>query len=186
MAIGSGADAGSLVARNYANFRGVDFTNRKDEISIVRSPNMLNLWKNYRSSNGLALETRPDIEKVGEYEDKLYSLFFYTYGGKKHKITHVGDKLYDDDKVILEGLNEVTVSLFIYQTKLYIIDEKEYYVYDGETIKPIEGYIPITTVCPGNSKLFSLVNSGFDIKNSFTLIWLLKATWLIVSPTWTV
>ena len=146
MAIGSGADAGSLVARNYANFRGVDFTNRKDEISIVRSPDMLNLWKNYRSSNGLALETRPDIEKVGEYEDKLYSLFFYTYGGKKHKITHVGDKLYDDDKVILEGLNEVTVSLFIYQTKLYIIDEKEYYVYDGETIKPIEGYIPITTV----------------------------------------
>lgn len=146
MAVGSGADAGGLIPRNYANIRGVDFTNRKDEISIVRSPDMLNMWKNYRSSNGLCLETRPDIEKVAGYDDNIHSLFFYTYSGQKHKITHVGDKLYDDDKVILEGLNKVKVSLFVYQTKLYIIDEKEYYVYDGETIKPVEGYIPITTI----------------------------------------
>ena len=146
MAVGSGSDAGALIARNYANIRGVDFTNRKDEVSIVRSPDMLNLWKNYRSSNGLCLETRPDVEKIAEYEDNIHSLFFYTYNGEKHKITHIGDKLYDDDKVILEGLNEVTVSLFVYQTKLYIIDEKEYYVYDGDTIKPVEGYIPITTI----------------------------------------
>ena len=112
MAVGSGADAGALIARNYANFRGVDFTNRKDEISIVRSPDMLNLWKNYKNNNGLSLQTRPGIEKIGEYEGDIYSLFFFTYG-KKHKITHVGDKLYDDDKVILEGLNKVTVSLFM-------------------------------------------------------------------------
>ena len=172
MAVGSGADAGALVARNYANFRGVDFTNRKDEISIVRSPDMLNLWKNYRSNNGLSLQTRPDVEKIGEYEDKIYSLFFYTYDGKKHKITHIGDKLYDDNTVILDGLNEVTVSLFIYQDKLYIIDETEYYIYDGETIKPVEGYIPMTTISrtpSGGGSIFQDVNllSPYR-KNSFS------------------
>lgn len=172
MAIGSGANAGGLVARNYANIRGVDFTNRKDEVSIVRSPDMLNLWKNYKSSNGLCLETRPDIQKQADYEEKLYSLLFYTYKGKKHKITHVGDKLYDDDKVILEGLNKVKVSLFVYQKLLYVIDEKEYYVYDGETIKPVEGYIPMTTVSrapSGGGNLLQDVNllSPYR-KNSFS------------------
>lgn len=172
MAIGSGENAGSLVARNYADIRGVDFTNRKDEVSIVRSPDMLNVWKNYKSSNGLCIETRPALEKVCEYEEQLYGLFFFTYGGKKHKITHVGDKLYDEHKVILDGLNRISPVLFIYQTKLYIIDTKEYYVYDGETIKPVEGYIPITTISRaplgGGTKLQDVNMLSPYRKNSFS------------------
>ena len=172
MAVGSGTDAGALVARNYANFRGVDFTNRKDEISIVRSPDMLNMWKNYRSNNGLALETRPGLEKIAEYDGQVHSLFFFTYNGQKHKIVHVGDRLYDNDNVILDGLNEVTLSFFIHQKSLYIIDEIEYYVYDGTTVKPVEGYIPITTISrapSGGGSLLQDVNllSPYR-KNSFS------------------
>ena len=44
--------SGTLITRNYKNFRGVDFSNRKDEVSFYRSPDALNVWKNYKSSNG--------------------------------------------------------------------------------------------------------------------------------------
>lgn len=171
MAIGSGANAGSLVVRNYADIRGVDFTNRKDEVSIVRSPDMLNLWKNYKSTNGLCLETRPEIVKIDEYNEKIYNIFFYTYGNKKHRIMHIGNKLYDDDKIILDGLEKTQLILFIYQKKLYIIDTKEYYEYDGENIKIVEGYIPITTISRaplgGGTKLQDVNLLSPYRKNSF-------------------
>ena len=30
--------SGSLISRNYSGFRGVDFSNRKDEVSLYHSP----------------------------------------------------------------------------------------------------------------------------------------------------
>ena len=38
--------SGSLITRNYTDFRGVDFTDR--EVSLHRSPDSLNLWKDYK------------------------------------------------------------------------------------------------------------------------------------------
>ena len=46
----SSLNSGSLVMRNYRDFRGVDFSNRKDEVSLSRSPDALNMWKNYKNS----------------------------------------------------------------------------------------------------------------------------------------
>ena len=43
--------SGSLVSRNYSAFRGVDFSNRKDEVSLNRSPESLNMWKNYKEDD---------------------------------------------------------------------------------------------------------------------------------------
>ena len=37
--------SGSLVTRNYTNFRGVDFTD--NEVSLSRSPDSVNMWKDY-------------------------------------------------------------------------------------------------------------------------------------------
>lgn len=140
--------SGSLITRNYANFRGVDFSNRKDEVSLVRSPDALNMWKNYKNNNGRCVETRPDIELVKEFPntDTIFGLFFYTYGGKTHKITHVGTKLYDEDKVIFSNMAEHKSQAFIYDKLLYIKDGSKYYVYDGTELKEVEGYIPTTTI----------------------------------------
>ena len=83
--------SGRLVTRNYSQFRGVDFSNRKDEISILRSPDALNMWKNYKNSNGKCIETRPEAELLGEFSSPIYGLFFYGTG----TLTHSGTKLYD-------------------------------------------------------------------------------------------
>ncbi|WP_288910802.1 hypothetical protein [uncultured Thomasclavelia sp.] len=147
--IGSGANAGSLQPRNYHSIRGVDFSQRKDEVSLYRSPDMINLWKNYKNSNGLCIETRPGLELLKEYTDNIYGLYFYTYNNERHLIVHSGTKLYDNDNMIYDGLEEHSSSFFVYGTKLYLLDSKKYYVYNGEVFKEVEGFIPTTTISRG-------------------------------------
>lgn len=134
--------SGSLVYRNYKNFRGVDFSNRKDEVSIYRSPDCVNVWQNYKSSNGNCIETRPDIEELEEYKDTIYGFYFFN----GNKIVHTGTKLYDEDVVIYENMAEHESKFFIYERSLYIKDGINYLIYDGETVKEIEGYVPTTTI----------------------------------------
>jgi hypothetical protein len=163
--------SGSLITRNYANFRGVDFSNRKDEVSLVRSPDALNMWKNYKNSNGRCVESRPDVELVEEFTDTIYGLFFYTYGGQKHKIVHSGTRLYDNGRLIYSNMAEHNSQAFVYEKLLYIKDGREYLVYDGTTVKDVEGFIPTTTIgrSPiGGGTVYQDVNLLSAIrKNSF-------------------
>ncbi len=144
--VGSGAYAGSLRLRNYNSIRGVDFSQRKDEVSSYRSPDMLNMWKNYRNSNGLCIETRPGLELVKKYDEPINGFYFFTYNGTKHTILHTGTKLYDDDKLVSDELSDNKSIFFVYQTKLYILDTIHYYEYDGTDLKEVIGYIPTTTI----------------------------------------
>ena len=139
---GSSLSSGSLVYRNYKEFRGVDFSNRKDEISIVRSPDALNMWQNYKNSTGNCVETRPDIEEVKELEDVIYGVYFFN--GKM--IVHSGKKLYENDKIIYENMAESKSKSFIYKNSLFIKDGTNYLVYDGTEVKEVVGYIPTTSI----------------------------------------
>ena len=49
---------GDLVPRAYTSFRGVDF--RGDEINLVRSPDSVNVWKDYKEIE--SIRTRPEME----------------------------------------------------------------------------------------------------------------------------
>jgi len=163
--------SGSLMTRKYQNFRGVDFSNRKDEVSLYRSPDALNMWKNYKNSKGRCVESRPDIELVKEFTDTIYGLFFYAYGGETHRIVHSGTKLYDNDKVIYSSMAEHKSQAFIYDKLFYIKDGNGYYVYDGTTVKEVEGYIPTTTISrspSGGGTVYQDVNLLTGVrKNSF-------------------
>ena len=153
----SSASSGSLVFRNYQGFRGVDFSNRKDEVAIFRSPDALNVWKNYKGSNGNCIETRPELEIIKECEEKIYG--FYMFNGDK--IMHTGTKLYNEDKLIYKDMAEKESKFFIYGKLLYIKDGVHYLVYDGEIVKEVEGYIPTTTISKaptGEGKTFDDVN----------------------------
>lgn len=149
--------SGGLIFREYKNFRGVDFSNRKDEVSLGRSPEVLNVWRNYKSSNGLCVETRPGMEVVSEYDERVYGMCFYN----NRMIIHTGTKLLDDGKVVYEGLTESKSVFFIYGGLLYILDTKHYLVYDGDKVKEVEGYVPTTTIGKspaGNGTVYEDVN----------------------------
>ena len=130
------------VSRIYSNFRGADF--RGNEINLIRSPDCLNVWKNYKHTE--SIETRPGMKLSTAFTDAVYGSFFY--GGEI--LVHSGNKLYrgseDATEVLYEGLNERKSQSFIYDDVFYLKDGLHYLKYDGETIADVVGYIPTTTI----------------------------------------
>jgi hypothetical protein len=176
--------SGTLITRNYSGFRGVDFSNRKDEINLSRSPDALNMWKNYKSNNGKCIETRPDVELLEEYSDTIFGLFFYDVKGTIHKMVHSGDKLYDNGKQLNLVSNTGNMSsmadtfmaknksnMFVINNILYILDGSQYMRYDGTELNVVDGYIPTTTISRspnGGGTLYEDINLLNDVRrNSF-------------------
>ena len=139
--------SGSLITRNYANFKGVDFTD--NEVALTRSPDSLNMWKNY-SKLGKCIETRPDLALVEAYDNTIFGLFFYKVGNTEMKLVHCGTTLYKVVNGVREtlytGLNPKRSNAFIYNNIWYFKDGINYLKYDGETIGEVVGYIPTTSI----------------------------------------
>ena len=133
---------GDLISRIYANFRGCDF--RGEEINLVRSPDCLNVWRDYRKTE--SIETRPAMELKTGFSEPIYGIFFY----KNMMIVHSGVNLYkvvNGTKTSLyTGLNAVKSDSFTYENVWYFKDGKNYLQYDGTTIKPVVGYVPTTSI----------------------------------------
>lgn len=168
------AVSGTLVTRIYSDFKGVDFSNK--DVALNRSPDALNMWKNYKQSLGKCVETRPDIELLETYSNTVYGLYFYDIGNVRHKIVHCGTELFDivgdEKKTIFTGMNPRKSNFFIYNQILYIQDGLQYLEYDGETCQDVVGYIPTTTISrnpSGGGTMFEDVNLLTGIrKNSFS------------------
>ncbi len=156
---------GTLVTRNYADFRGVDFSNK--EVSLVRSPDSLNMWKDYKNNLGRCIETRPDIELVESYDNTIFGRFSYKVGNAKMQIVHCGTKLYkvvDREKTeLFTGMKPSRSQSFVYNNIFYIKDGINYLKYDGETISSVElnSYIPTTSIArkpQGGGNIYEDVN----------------------------
>ena len=131
-----------MVSRIYSNFRGVDF--RGEEINLVRSPDSLNVWKDYKETE--SIRTRPGMALQMGYDAPVYGIFFY----KNMQIIHSGTRLYKViggvRTVLYTGLNEAASSAFVYENKWFFKDGKHYLQYDGSTIQDVEAYVPTTTI----------------------------------------
>ena len=133
---------GSLVTRVYSGFRGVDF--RGEEINIIRSPDSLNVWKDYKETE--SIRTRPGMELKQSFADPVYGLFFYN----GIQLVHSGSKLYKvvngTQTVLYSGLKEQVGNAFVFENVWYFKDGKHYLEYNGSTIKDVVGYVPTTTI----------------------------------------
>ena len=133
---------GSQITRVYSNFRGADF--RGEEINIVRSPDCLNVWKDYKETE--SIRTRPGLVKAEAFGEPVYGIFFY----KDFRLVHSGTKLYKlsggTREVIYDDLNPIVSDSFIYENIWYFKDGKHYLQYDGKDIQEVEGYVPITSI----------------------------------------
>ena len=140
--------SGSLVTRKYSNFKGIDV--REGEISLNRSPDALNLYRNYKSSN--MLETRPDMELLTSFNNPVYGLFFYEVGLIDQLIVHSGTKLYkivEGTKTeLFTGMKPARSYFFVYNNILYIKDGINYLEYNGSTLSDVStnAYIPTTSI----------------------------------------
>ncbi len=142
--------SGDLVSRKYGSFRGADF--RGDEVNIVRSPDCLNVWKDYREIE--SIRTRPGMVMVDKFTEPVWGVFFYQVGNTLMQLVHSGTKLYRIEQTngasekteIYQGLNPRKSDAFIYNNIWYFKDGINYLQYDGETIGEVTGYIPTTSI----------------------------------------
>lgn len=126
------------ITRIYGSFRGVDF--RGEEINLIRSPDALNVWKDYKNTE--RIETRPGMMLSKPFTDPVYGIFFF----KGEMLVHSGNKLYKGSEVLYEGLNEAKSQSFLYDDVFYLKDGLHYLMYDGTAIGDVVGYIPTTTI----------------------------------------
>ena len=133
---------GNLVTRVYGAFRGVDF--RGEESNLSRSPDALNVWKDYKETDGI--RTRPALSLIDGFLKPVYGVFFFN----DKLLVHSGKTLYRVENgaktAIYEDLNERSSDSFIYNNIWYFKDGKHYLQYDGNTIKPVDGYVPTTSI----------------------------------------
>lgn len=138
--------SGDLITRAYTSFRGVDF--RGNEIDLVRSPDCLNVWKDYRELD--SIRTRPDLELESSFENVVYGVFFYNVGRRKIRLIHAGTTLYKEEngerETLYTGLNPTRSQSFIYNNIFYFKDGINYLEYNGDTIGEVAGTVPTTSI----------------------------------------
>lgn len=154
--------------RIYSSFRGVDFINDPSLVLLSRSPDALNIWKNYRDTQGSCIETRPGYKELANFGGKINGIYFY----KDKVLVHAGTNLYlwnnfpdaPTETILKSNMNDEKSSFVIFNEKVYIIDGLNYLVYDGTTLKNVsedDPYIPTTTISrspSGGGEMYQDVN----------------------------
>lgn len=159
--------AGDLISRVYGGFRGVDF--RGDEINLVRSPDSLNMWKDYKETD--SIRTRPGLALLESFTEPIYGIFFFN----NYCIVHSGTTLYklnNGSKTVLYSNAKAAKSdSFIYNNIWYFKDGANYLSYDGATMREVVGYVPTTSIArkpSGGGTIYEDVNLISDRRiNSF-------------------
>lgn len=131
-----------LVTRVYSSFRGADF--RGEEVNLSRSPDCLNVWKDYKEID--SIRTRPQTQLNTTFEDPVHGVFFF----HQNMLVHSGKKLYlvsgAEKKELYSGLAQTKSEAFFYDDKWYFKDGAHYLCYDGTTVKEVTGYVPTTSI----------------------------------------
>lgn len=162
----------TALTRTYTDFAGVDFSTDPSQIEINRSPDALNVWKNYKDTEGTCIETRPGLKLIGTIGNKVLGI--YAVSNSK-AVVHSGTKLYEwtnfPDEPTNETLNELYEGMNInnrtsfnkFGNYLYINDGDNFLRYDGSTVSKVSesAFIPTTTIGrspTGGGELYQDVN----------------------------
>lgn len=175
----------NMMTRLYSDLAGCDFTNDPAKVSLNRSPNCVNMYKDYTSTDGNCIQTRPGLTPMFErnaktyltiskkdYKCKVNGIFVFKKEHQKKILFHINNNLYVSDYpfqiytstgILSENMNDEKSSFVVFENKLYINDGKNYFVYDGETLKNVseEAFIPTTTISrkpSGGGVLYQDVN----------------------------
>lgn len=139
-------------SRVYGNFRGVDFTSDPAQVSPYRFSHCVNMWKDYESQNGIAVETFPGYRRLATAVGDMNGI--HKFGNKIY--CHIGTEFYLLDGVQFKekasGLADHKSTSFVWGDKLYILDGETYWVYDeaieDNPLKKVsdDAYVPTVEV----------------------------------------
>lgn len=147
----------TAVTRTYTNFAGVDFSTDSSLIEINRSPDALNVWKDYKDREGTCICTRPGYSYISQIGTNILGMYIVT---DSKAIVHSGNKLYEWSnfpdtptnntlKELFTGMNVNNRTSFNkFGDYLYINDGTNYLRYDGSSVSNVSesAFIPTTTI----------------------------------------
>lgn len=126
------------------NFLGADLSNAPNNVEKNRSPSCPNM---IRDTVG-KVRKRDGITLVKSYPSKINGVHFL-YGATTKKLVHSGTSIWLDGVTPTElyttANNHISVSTQI-NGKLYILDGLKFLVFDGTTIVPVVGKIPVIII----------------------------------------
>lgn len=138
------------IKRVYGNLTGVDFLNEASRVALNRSPDALNVYKDYKTS-GECIQTRPGHTQLVKMTDTINGLYFFEHEDDVIVLLHCGKTLYrwdhfPDDTVTnfvsLYGfMNDTKSEFVVFDDILYILDGANYLMYDGTTLQPVSDYV---------------------------------------------
>lgn len=154
--------SGDLIPRMYSDFRGVDF--RGGEVDLSRSPDALNMWKDYRHPDGIrkrpymvekyGIPTLGGIPQTNPGDGPIHSIDFCNFGDNQKILVVRGTNLYAEGggperKLLLQQFAEPgrgKCSTFVFNNVWYMKGLYSYIRYDGNEVKDVEGYVPTTSI----------------------------------------
>lgn len=162
----------NLITRVYSGFRGVDF--RGEEINLTRSPDSLNVWKDYKETE--SIRTRPKLKQLIKTDGKVIGLYFsgaiLTHELATNEndfdedggffVLHFGENSLDDfskdtflpedrERMISGCTGKKSIRLADFQGLIHISDGNDVYVFDGlemwnSEYGDISNYVPTTSI----------------------------------------
>lgn len=141
----------------YGNFRGVDFSSDHTQVSDQRLAYSVNMYRDYQSAQGRALETIPGFRQlksddIFEFKSPIYGI--HPFG--EEILLHACDEIWvlnkagqpvskaDGTGKFFTGINKHKSSSIQFNNKLYILDGQTFWVYDGTDLNRVanDPYIP--------------------------------------------
>lgn len=158
------------IKRVYDNFAGVDFLSESTLVSNSRSPDALNVYKDYDENLGSCIQTRPGVTEIANFTQKI--LGFFVYSADK-AVIHSGTNLYlwsnfptkpATTSILFDSMNVSKKSSYVlFSNNLYIVDGLNYLKFDGTVVSQVSknSYIPTTTIArnpSGGGELLEDIN----------------------------
>lgn len=172
----------TLMTRIYSNLAGCDFTNDPAKVALNRSPNCVNMYKDYTDTQGNCVQTRQGLALVFQYINpdetldliKINGMCRYEKDGNTIILVHAKNYLFfweypsesgyeQNQNLITKNMNDARSSFAIFNNKVYINDGKNYLVYDGTTLTDVseDAFVPTTTISrrpDGGGVIYQAVN----------------------------
>ena len=144
--------ARSTHTQYYSNFVGLDASSDPRAVSRNRLAYLVNMWRDYESEQGAAVETFPGFRRVahslgfdaeGDTIGAVHGLYhFRSRKGQDYIVVHAGTKIYafedgalasgnyeeiaNRSAIISEGVADRDSTGFVYNNNLYILDGDHY------------------------------------------------------------
>ena len=161
-------------SRYYNRFLGLNLSENPSNISEMRLSDIENMYRDYYGNDGAALETVPGYRRIYSFSDerdlkKINAIFHYTPQNedRAYVLVHAGKSLYSfplDEKDTLSSVTLIPLSsadgkitsetplcdrksmIFEFGGKVYILDGKNYFSFDGAVLRSVRdsAYIPTT------------------------------------------